>query len=102
MVQIAHAARWTLNGFASGYAREIDRTGVIKQEARPGIYRVLLEGLEAFAGLLKIGMLEEDRPSQYRTTAEGVRYKSILPGRSEHVDEKANWIGASNDLRRFR
>ena len=101
-VQIAHAARWTLNGFSSGYAREINSSGVVKQEAREGIYRVLMEGLEAFAGLLKVGMLGEDQPSHYRTNSDGIRYKTILPGRSEPRDEKAAWIGRTNDFRRFR
>src|SRR6516225_1323290 len=92
-VAVAHAARFTLNGFSCGYAREITPTGVVKQEARLGIYRVLMEGLEAFAGLLKIGMIDDDKqPARYRYTATGERYKSILPGPSESRDEKANWI----------
>jgi hypothetical protein len=101
-VAVAHAARWTLNGFACGYAREVTPAGVVRDAARPGIYRVLMEGLECFAGLLKIGMIEDDKPARYRYTATGERYKTILPGASEPRDEKANWIGRTNDIRRFR
>ena len=62
-----------------------------------------MEGLEAFAGLLKIGMIEDDKqPARYRYTATGERYRTILPGPSESRDEKADWIGRTNDLRRFR
>lgn len=103
-LRVSYAARWTLNGFSSGYAREVSPNGTIKQEAREGIYRVLMEGLETFAGLLKIGMLEPAGEAHYRTTESGVRYKTILPGKSERTDAKADWLGtgAVNDMRRFR
>jgi len=102
-VQIAQAARWTLNAFSCGYAREITPVGVVKQEARPGIYRTLMEGLEAFASLLKIGMVEDDKHIHYRISSTGVRYKTILPVASESRDEtKDSYIGTVNDIRRFR
>jgi|SRR5579863_1416399 len=94
-VQVGHAARWTINGFCAGYAREVKPDGMVKQDARDGIYKVLMEGIEAFAGLLKVGMLDDDRPAHYRTTDTGLRYKTILPGKSETADAKANWLGTS-------
>lgn len=92
-VQVGHDARWTLNAFCAGYAREIDKTGVIKQEARDGMYRVLMEGLESFTALLKTGIVEEEQATNWAYTESGKRYKTILPGRSEPRDEKSKWLG---------
>jgi hypothetical protein len=62
-----------------------------------------MEGLEAFAALLKIGMVEDDKHMHYRISSTGVRYKTILPVASESRDEsKASYIGTVNDIRRFR
>ena len=44
-------ATWTLRAFSAGYAMPYG-----KDEARPGPYRVLAEGIESFAGLLAQGM----------------------------------------------
>lgn len=103
-VQVAHAAHWTLNALCAGYARQVKPDGTVKQEAREGVYRTLMEGLEAFAGLLKVGILDEDRGAHWATTESGVRYKTTLPGRSEISDakDKSAWLGAVNDTRRFR
>lgn len=74
---IASAARWTLNGFASGYCRALTKQGLLSNEAEEGIYRVLMEGLESFAGLLRSGSPEqEDDAIQYAYTADGRRYIS--------------------------
>jgi hypothetical protein len=78
-LQVSMKARWTLNGFAAGYAKEIDRVGLVKDDARVGLYRVLMEGLESFAALLKSGITGEDRPN-YQRTASGQLYISALPG----------------------
>lgn len=99
VVQVAHAAHWTLNAFCAGYAREVDKTGIVKQEAREGIYRVLMEGLESFAGLLKTGIVDEEQATNWAYTETGQRYKTILPGRRDPVDEKVKWLGEGHSLR---
>lgn len=73
------AARWTLNALAAGYAREIGRNGMLSGEAREGVHRILIEGLEAFAGLLRLGIMQQGRPNIQRT-ASGQVYISALPG----------------------
>lgn len=81
-VQVSQAARWTLNAFAAGYAFEIGKQGMLASETREGPYRCLMEGLEAFTGMMGQGMVTADqgRPNvQY--TPSGQRYVSALPGK---------------------
>lgn len=100
-VQIAHAAHWTINAFASGYARAVNKGGQIREEATPGMYRTLMEGLESSAALMQGGLDEADK-AHYAYTAGGLRYKTILPGRQEHADEKSAWIGVSDPYSALR
>lgn len=99
---IAHAAHWSINAFSEGYAREVGNDGVVKQEAREGMYRTLMEGLEAFAALLHFESLDEGQKPNYAYTDGGLRYKTILPRRQEKVDEKSAWIGNVNPLAALR
>ena len=82
-LQVSTKARWTLNGFAGGYARTPSKSG---QElfgvADDGPYKTLMEGLEAFVAVIG-GALErdgEDKPN-YAIDASGRRY---LSARAQH------------------
>ncbi len=86
-VLIGAGARWTLNAFAAGYARAIDKRGQVGEEARAGVYRTLIEGLETFTALLNVGTLAEDRPN-IRVTEGGQQYVSALPRRSAPLPSK--------------
>ncbi len=98
-LQVSWNARWTLNGFAAGYAKEVDRHGMVKEEARPGLYRVLMEGLEAFAGLLKVGISQDHGKPNWQTTPSGQKYISALPGQAGAVDAKDSFpsVGVVTD-----
>jgi hypothetical protein len=86
-LQVSTRARWTLNAFAAGYACAVDKRGVVQEEAGEGIYRTLMEGLEAFTALLKIGTLS-DSPPNIRQTEGGQRYVSALPGKTVPLPAK--------------
>jgi hypothetical protein len=74
--RISSQARWTLNGLAGGYTRSM-KNGVITDTAEDGPYKVLLEGIESFAGLVDAGSLFDDEADMnYATTADGRRYIS--------------------------
>ena len=74
-VMVSAQARWTLNGFAGGFARDLSKDGLLSQEPVPGLYRVLMEGLESFAALMKSTIIaEEDMPPNYAVSADGRRY----------------------------
>jgi hypothetical protein len=75
---VSTSARWVLNGLAAGYARAVDKRGVVSEDARLGVYRTLIEGLETFTALMKIGTLTESIPN-VRMTEGGQRYVSALP-----------------------
>lgn len=76
MVRVSSNARWTLNGLSGGYCRGI-KNGVITPQAEDGPYKVLIEGLESFAGLTDAGSLfDEDSDMHYAVTTTGHRYLS--------------------------
>lgn len=49
-VQISSRARWTLNGFAAGYAREIDKDSRVSDIPIDNVYSTLIEALECYLG----------------------------------------------------
>lgn len=72
MLLVSSDARWTLNAFSSGYSRVLLKGGVLADYAEEGQYRVLMEGLESFVGLLELGGSTEDGD-------EG-RFNAVTPG----------------------
>ena len=79
MLQVGEDANWTLNSFAGGYCRSINKGGVISNAADEGPYRVLMEGLESFTAVLAGGRLEgeDDDEANYSITPSGQRYQSL-------------------------
>ena len=93
MLAVSDGATWTLNGFSGGYARGLLKQGQLADYAEEGEYRVLMEGLESFAGRLAAGNSDgQDTRRNYDTTADGKRYVSALPGaQAENVPLKSGW-----------
>ena len=81
-LQIAHQARWTLNAFAGGYAREMMKTGQLADWAVQNQYRVLMEGLETFAALGRIATETEGGDDRRLAVArDGRTYTTALARR---------------------
>lgn len=81
-VMVSHNARWTLNGFAGGYARAVTNGGIIADHASDGLYKTLMEGIESFGGLLRLGASDDERQDvSYAVSRDGRRYVSAMPGR---------------------
>ena len=73
-VAVAPSATWTLRAFAGGYAREATSALPIDNA-----YAVLMEPLEAFAALSRIGVADPlDNRINYQYTEDGRRYVSAL------------------------
>lgn len=71
------SARWVLNGFAGGYARTLEKGGQLADSAADGPYKLLMEALESFAGVLRAGRdADEDDEVHYAATKDGRRYVS--------------------------
>jgi hypothetical protein len=83
-VEISANARWTLRALAGGYSRAMVR-GRLQDQAEEGPYRVLMEGLESFCGLISTRreVEEDDDSGQLQRVDErtGVRYASAMPQR---------------------
>ena len=90
-LRVSTKAHWTLNALAAGYVRAIDKRGIAGEEAREGVYRVLIEGLETFTALMKVGTLSESAPN-VRVTEGGQRYVSALPSRSAPLPAKDEFM----------
>jgi hypothetical protein len=75
-LRVSSRARWTLNGFAGGYCKEVLKNGILSEFATEGPYKTLFEGLESFASLLKMGHIGEDQPVNWQTTSDGRRFIS--------------------------
>lgn len=71
---VSARARWTLNAFAGGYARDPQR-GHIADAAGEGIYRTLMEGLESYAALLRVQEAREGEELN-AVTRDGRQYRS--------------------------
>lgn len=79
-IQVSSNAHWTLNAFASGYCRAIQKSGVLSDFAEDGVYKVLMEGVEAFGALLQTAAnSDKDDGPHYAFTDKGVRYLTALP-----------------------
>jgi hypothetical protein len=78
--QVSEEAQWTLRALSGGYCREFVR-GEPSGEARPGRYRVLMEGLESMASLVAWGLEEAEATVNWAYDQQGRRYRSALPGR---------------------
>jgi len=78
--RVSSEATWTLRALSGGYARELNKHGQISDFAAEGPYRVLCEGLESLAALVRAGVAGgDDSTPNYRYTAAGKRYISTLP-----------------------
>lgn len=78
---VAAQARWVSNGFAGGYARALLKGGMLAEHAEEGAYRVVMESIESFTGLMKTAVGDEDdeaREIHYDVTSNGRRYISAL------------------------
>ncbi len=73
VVEIGRAARHTLNALAGGYARPLNKGGTLGDEAEPGLYRILMEGLEACLGRMAMDVAV-DESANYAYTPDGRRY----------------------------
>jgi hypothetical protein len=81
-VRVAHAARWTLNGFAGGYCRNLRSTGTAAALPEDNIYATLMAGLESFCGLLRLSAgFNDDDDANFRRTADGRIYRSAMVNR---------------------
>jgi len=97
--RVSTKASWTLNAMAAGYARAVDKRGVVTEQPTEGLYATLMQGLEAFTGLMRIGTLSDSVPN-YRVTEGGQRYVSALPNRTAPLpakDELLRDFGAVTD-----
>jgi hypothetical protein len=86
------SARWTLNALAAGYAFPVDKRGRLADEPAPGVYRTLMEGLEAFTALMKTSTVSDRVNIRY--TEGGQSYVSALPGPAPRSD-KSNFLGTA-------
>ena len=73
-LNVCETASWTLRAFAGGYAREADKAMPLDNA-----YAVLMEPLEAFAALIRIGSPDGmDKNVRYDYTSDGRKFITAL------------------------
>lgn len=82
-VQVSERSGWVLRGFTGGYSRAVARGGGVSDHAEDGPYRVMMEGLESFVGMMARARESEadEDDSGYSFDKLGRRYKSAMPAR---------------------
>jgi hypothetical protein len=65
-------ASWSLRAFVGGYARQIDKTGVLGEDAAEGPYATLIEGLQSLIAFPNVS--EVDNTQVFAQTSGGHRY----------------------------
>jgi hypothetical protein len=82
-VCVSRSCSWVLRAFAGGYSRALARGGRLAEHAEEGPYRVLMEGLESFAGIMAKPQHEDDDDASpnWAYTKTGKRYLSAMPQR---------------------
>ena len=90
---IVPKARWTLNAFAGGYSFGImPRSGLLTPDTVDGHYKVLMEGLESFAALMRLGIEDaEEYEIHYATSPGGRRYITSMATNEPHRPSKDEW-----------
>ena len=76
------SCRWTINGLSQGYARGVDKSGVLSPLPEPGYYATLLRGIESFAKWLTVRVEDtaEGQAANYALTPDGRRYMTARAG----------------------
>jgi hypothetical protein len=73
---VSDRCRFTLNGMTSGFAYPV-QFNVVAKEPASGIYRTLIEGLEAFMASAIVAD-EDDAVGNFQVTSDGRRYRSAM------------------------
>jgi hypothetical protein len=88
-LQVSSTASWALNAFAGGYATSITKGKIVDGSADEGIYKTLMEGLEAFMAVAEYAMGgSEDKRNYAIDGATGRRYLTARPQSEHHGETK--------------
>jgi hypothetical protein len=81
-IVVSDRACWTLRALAGGYTRTVIKGGGLSEEAEPGPYRLLMEGIESFAGMMSRSEQQDvDESGNWAEDKSGRRYLSAMPQR---------------------
>ena len=81
-IVVSERAAWTLRALAGGYTKALRKGGILAEHAEDNVYKVLMEGLESFAGLsAAIREDENDDAQPVAYNKYGMPYKSAMPQR---------------------
>ena len=80
-IKISQHAQWTLNALSGGYCKDILKNGQPSEHPKPGVYRVLMEGVESWAALLRAGVdADTADEKRYDYTADGRKFLTAFAG----------------------
>lgn len=91
LLQVSTQATWTLRAFSGGYHRKQKGPGSMDGIPEPGAYATLMEAIESFAAIMRVGV--EDTPNisgHMRTGRDGRRYHALIGDRHDRRDDRAD------------
>ena len=77
-LMVSSDAGWTLRGLSGGFAYSVEKGNVISTEPTRGVYRTLIEGLEAYCGLAHYAAADDEEEGRWESTSGGRRFRSTL------------------------
>lgn len=90
--QVSEKATGILNAMVGGYSRVLLKGGVLADYAEEGVYRLAMEGLESFLGLLEFGSPDQESSARFNAeTSTGRPYRSMVAGNVGPRDSKSDW-----------
>jgi hypothetical protein len=88
-------ARWTINALAAGYARALDKSGVLQPHPDEGYYQTLMEGLESFVAWLTVeAAIGDTGPINWQHTNDGRRYISARATGGQQASQELKLAGS--------
>lgn len=91
-LMISSEATWTLRAMSGGYSRALLKQGILADYAEDSVYRVLMEGVESFCGLLEFGLGDGNQHARFNAeTSQGRPYRSMIAGDRTVRESKEDW-----------
>ena len=79
-LMVCTEAGWVMRGLSGGFAYTVEKGNVISTEPARGVYRTMIEGVEAYCGMAHYAQADDEVEGRWESTSGGRRFRSTLRG----------------------